>query len=43
MAIKIRQLRYAVLTADTQSFSHAAQGHNIKQSTLRRRVAMTGR
>jgi DNA-binding transcriptional LysR family regulator len=43
MAIKIRQLRYAVLTADTQSFSQAVQRHNIKQSTLSRRVAMTVR
>jgi DNA-binding transcriptional LysR family regulator len=43
MAIKTRQLCYAVLTADTQSLSHAAQRHNITQSTLSGRVAMTGR
>ena len=39
MSIEIRQLRCAVLTADTQSFSHSAQAMNIKQSTLGRRVA----
>jgi DNA-binding transcriptional LysR family regulator len=39
MAIEIRQLRYAVLTADTQSFSRAATALNVKQSTLSRRVA----
>lgn len=38
MAIEIRQLRYAVLTADTQSFSRAAATFNVKQSTLSRRV-----
>lgn len=38
MSIDIRQLRYAVLTADTQSFSRAAAALNVKQSTLSRRV-----
>ena len=38
MPIEIRQLRYAVLTADTQSFSRAAAALNVKQSTLSRRV-----
>lgn len=38
LAIEIRQLRYAVLTADTQSFSRAAAALNVKQSTLSRRV-----
>ena len=38
MTIEVRQLRYAVLTADTQSFSRAAATLNIKQSTLSRRV-----
>jgi DNA-binding transcriptional LysR family regulator len=36
--IEIRQLRYAVMTADTQSFSRAAATLNVKQSTLSRRV-----
>lgn len=36
--IEIRQLRYAVVTADTQSFSRAAATLNVKQSTLSRRV-----
>jgi hypothetical protein len=35
--IEIRQLRYAVMTADTQSFSRAAATHRMKQSTLSRR------
>ena len=39
MSIEVRQLRYAVLTADTQSFSRAAAKLNVKQSTLSRRVA----
>ena len=39
MSIEIRQLRYAVLTADMQSFSRAAVVLNVKQSTLSRRVA----
>jgi DNA-binding transcriptional LysR family regulator len=34
MSIEIRQLRCAVLTADTQSFSHSAQAMNIKQSDI---------
>ncbi len=38
MGIEIRQLRYAVMTADTQSFSRAAAALNVKQSTLSRRV-----
>lgn len=38
MAIEVRQLRYAVMTADTQSFSRAAAALNVKQSTLSRRV-----
>jgi DNA-binding transcriptional LysR family regulator len=36
--VDIRQLRYAVMTADTQSFSRAAAMLNVKQSTLSRRV-----
>lgn len=38
MSIEIRQLRYAVMTADTQSFSRAAKALNVKQSSLSRRV-----
>lgn len=38
MGIEVRQLRYAVMTADTQSFSRAAAVLNVKQSTLSRRV-----
>lgn len=38
MPIEVRQLRYAVLTADTLSFSRAAALLNVKQSTLSRRV-----
>ena len=38
MTIEIRQLRYAVATADSQSFSRAAATMNVKQSTLSRRV-----
>lgn len=38
MGIEIRQLRYAVMTADAQSFSRAAALLNVKQSTLSRRV-----
>ena len=38
MTIDIRQLRYAVMTADTQSFSRAAAALNVKQSTLSQRV-----
>lgn len=40
MSIEIRQLRYAVMTADTQSFSRAAATLNVKQSTLSRRVLL---
>ncbi|MBA4747469.1 MAG: LysR family transcriptional regulator [Sphingopyxis sp.] len=36
--IDIRQLRYAVLTAETHSFSRAAQLLNTKQSSLSRRI-----
>jgi DNA-binding transcriptional LysR family regulator len=38
MPIEVRQLRYAVMTADAQSFSRAAAALNVKQSTLSRRV-----
>lgn len=38
MTIEIRQLRYAVTTADAQSFSRAAAALNVKQITLSRRV-----
>jgi DNA-binding transcriptional LysR family regulator len=38
VTIEIRQLRYAVVTADAQSFSRAAATLNVKQSTLSRRV-----
>lgn len=38
MSIELRQLRYAVLTADSQSFARAAARLNMKQSTLSRRV-----
>jgi DNA-binding transcriptional LysR family regulator len=38
MAIEIAQLRYAVLTADSQSFARAAARLNMKQSTLSRKV-----
>ena len=38
MSIEVRQLRYAVMTADTQSFSRAAATLNVKQSTLSRRI-----
>jgi DNA-binding transcriptional LysR family regulator len=37
--IEVQQLRCAVLAADTQSFSRAAQKLNVKQSTLSRRIA----
>jgi DNA-binding transcriptional LysR family regulator len=36
--IEIRQLRYAVATADAQSFSRAAAALNVKQITLSRKV-----
>ena len=38
MTIELRQLRYAVVTADTQSFSRAAAALNVKQITLSRSV-----
>jgi DNA-binding transcriptional LysR family regulator len=38
MTIEIRQLRCAVMTADTQSFSRAAKALHVKQSSLSRRV-----
>lgn len=38
MPIEIRQLRYAVLTADARSFASAASRMRIKQATLSRRV-----
>jgi len=38
LPIDIRQLRYAVMTADTKSFSRASVALNVKQSTLSRRV-----
>lgn len=37
--IELRQLRYAVATADAHSFSRAASALNVKQSTLSRRIA----
>src|SRR5690606_33617506 len=40
MPIEIKQLRYAIATADTHSFSRAAAGLNVKQSTLSRRIAL---
>lgn len=40
MTIEIRQLRYAVATADAQSFSRAATTLRVKQSTLSRRVLL---
>lgn len=38
MTIELRQLRYAVATADAQSFSRAAATLNVKQITLSRKV-----
>ena len=38
MTIEIRQLRYAVATADAKSFARAAATLNVKQITLSRRV-----
>lgn len=38
MPFEIRQLRYAVATADAKSFSRAAASLNVKQITLSRRV-----
>lgn len=40
MPIELKQLRYAVTTADTKSFSRAAAALNIKQSTLSKRIAL---
>ena len=40
MTIEIKQLRYAVATADTKSFSRAAAALNVKQSTLSKRIAL---
>ncbi|WP_430414064.1 LysR family transcriptional regulator [Parasphingorhabdus sp.] len=40
MTIEIKQLRYAVATADTKSFSRAANLMNIKQSTLSRKITL---
>lgn len=39
MPIEIRQLRFAVMAADTQSFSRAATALRVKQSTLSRCIA----
>jgi DNA-binding transcriptional LysR family regulator len=39
VTIEIRQLRFAVMTADMQSFARAARTMNIKQSTLSRSVS----
>ena len=39
MPIEVRQLRFAVATADTMSFSRAATALNVKQSTLSKRIA----
>lgn len=36
--VELRQLRYAVMTADSQSFARAAAKLNMKQSTLSRKV-----
>lgn len=38
MSVELRQLRFAVLTADSQSFARAAAIVNLKQSTLSRKV-----
>jgi DNA-binding transcriptional LysR family regulator len=38
MSFELRQLRFAVLTADSQSFARAAASLNMKQSTLSRKV-----
>lgn len=40
MTIEIKQLRYAIATADTSSFSRAASALNVKQSTLSKRIAL---
>ena len=38
MTVEVRQLRYAVATADAKSFTRAASALNVKQITLSRRV-----
>lgn len=38
MPIEIRRLRYAVVAAETQNFSRAAEILNVKQSTLSKRI-----
>ena len=40
MSIEIKQLRYAVTTAEAKSFSRAAAALNVKQSTLSKRVSL---
>lgn len=40
MSIKLRQLRYAVATADAQSFSRAVATRGVKQSALSCRVML---
>lgn len=39
MTIELRQLRYAVMTADKRSFARAADALNTKQSSLSKKVA----
>ena len=39
MQIELRQLRYAVMTADKRSFARAAEALGTKQSTLSKKVA----
>lgn len=39
MPLEVKQLRYAVLAADTRSFARAASMVRIKQATLSRRIA----
>lgn len=38
MSVEFRQLQYAVLTADSQSFARAAARLNMKQATLSRKI-----
>ncbi|MEO8722663.1 MAG: LysR family transcriptional regulator, partial [Sphingobium sp.] len=40
MDIELRQLRYALLTADTRSFSRAANTLNMRQATLSQRITL---
>lgn len=40
MPIEIRQLRYAVVAAETRSFRRAAEILNVKQSTLSKRILL---